>query len=166
MPEKSQLGKSEVSRKIVPSDGGATTPPRALIVDDSPFARKIIRHHLAKLGCIVAGEAENASQGLKMFRELKPNIVTLDVMMPEIDGFNSMAAFRQMRREAPETQIFIVTVIPFEKTREMFLDEGAIAYVVKPFNQYSFKAVQQKLVRLFPELARDGVVLSDSTESK
>lgn len=140
--------------------------PRALIIDDSPFARKIIRHHLVKLGCIVAGEAENASQGLKMLRELKPHIVTLDVMMPEIAGINSMAAFHQMRREAPETQIIIVSVVPFEKTRETFLAEGAIAYVVKPFNQYSFKAVQQKLVRLFPELAGDGAVLSDSTESK
>jgi two-component system, chemotaxis family, chemotaxis protein CheY len=166
MTGKPQVGQSESVRKIVSSGGGGTTAPRALIVDDSPFARKIIRHHLAKLGCIVAGEAENASQGLKMFRALKPNIVTLDVMMPEIDGFNSMAAFRQMRREAPETQIIIVSVVPFEKTRETFLDEGATAYVVKPFNQYSFKTVQQKLVRRFPELAGDGVVLSDSTESK
>ena len=93
-----------------------------------------------------------------MFRELKTDIVTLDVMMPEIDGFNSMAAFRQIRREAPETQIIVVSVVPFEKTRETFLDEGAIAYVVKPFNQYSFKAVQQKLVRLFPELSEDRVI--------
>jgi two-component system chemotaxis response regulator CheY len=139
---------------------------RALIIDDSPFARKIIRHHLTKLGCIVVGEAENAARGLKMFRELKADIVTLDVMMPEVDGFNSMAAFRQMRREAPATQIIIVSVIPFEKTRETFLDEGAIAYVVKPFNQYSFKAVQQKLVRLFPELVEDGVILPYSENSK
>jgi len=139
---------------------------RALIIDDSPFARKIIRHHLAKLGCIVAGEAENAAQGLKMFRELKADIVTLDVMMPEIDGFDSIAVFRQMRQEAPGAQIIIVSVVPFEKTRETFLDEGAIAYVVKPFNQYSFKAVQQKLVRLFPELAADGVILPESENSE
>jgi two-component system, chemotaxis family, chemotaxis protein CheY len=138
----------------------------ALIIDDSPFARKVIRHHLAKFGCVIAGEAENAAQGLKMFRTLKPEIITLDVMMPEIDGLDSMAAFRLMRHEAPDAQIIVVSVIPFEKTRETFLDEGAIAYVVKPFNQYSFKPVQQKLVRLFPELAGDGVVLSDSTESK
>src|SRR5260370_31846057 len=109
----------------------------AVISDDSPFARKIIRHPLAKLGCIVAGEAENAAQGLKMFRELKADIVTLDVMMPEIEGFNSMAAFRQITREAPETQIIVVPVVPFENPRETFLDEGSTAYVVQPFNQYS-----------------------------
>jgi two-component system chemotaxis response regulator CheY len=139
---------------------------RALIIDDSPFARKIIRHHLVKLGCIAVGEAENASQGLKMFRELKPDIVTLDVMMPEIGGLDSMAVFRLMRNEDPQAQIVIVSVIAFEKTRETFLNEGAIAYVVKPFNQYSFKSVQQKLVRRFPELAGDGVVLSDSPDSQ
>jgi two-component system, chemotaxis family, chemotaxis protein CheY len=139
---------------------------RALIIDDSPFARKVIRHHLAKLGCIVAGEAENAVQGLKMFRELKADIVTLDVMMPEIDGFDSVAVFRQIRREAPETQVIIVSVVPFEKTRQTFLDEGAIAYVVKPFNQYSFKNVQQKLVRRFPDLAADGVILPESENNK
>jgi two-component system chemotaxis response regulator CheY len=139
---------------------------RALIIDDSLFARKVIRHHLAKLGCIVAGEAENAVQGLKMFRELKADIVTLDVMMPEIDGFDSVAVFRQIRREAPETQVIIVSVVPFEKTRQTFLDEGAIAYVVKPFNQYSFKAVQQKLVRRFPDLAGDGVILPESENNK
>ncbi len=81
-------------------------------------------------------------------------------MMPEIDGFNSIAVFRQIRREAAETQIIIVSVVPFEKTRQTFLDEGAIAYVVKPFNQYSFKAVQQKLLRHFPELVGDGVIIA------
>ncbi len=135
---------------------------RALIIDDSPFARKISRHHLAKLGCVVAGEAENATQGLKMFRELKPDIVTLDVLMPEVEGLDSIAAFRLMRHEAPNAQIIVVSVIPFEKTRETFLNEGAIAYIVKPFTRYSFKPVQQKLVRLFSELAGDGAVLSDS----
>ncbi len=54
----------------------------ALVIDDSPFARKIIRHHLTKLGFHVVGEAETAAQGLRLFRELKPQLVTLDVIMP------------------------------------------------------------------------------------
>lgn len=126
---------------------------RALIIDDSPFARKIIRHHLVKFGCKVVGEAETAAQGLKLFRELKPDLVTLDVMMPELEGIESLAAFRLMRREAPERQIVVVSVLPFEKTQETFLREGALAYVVKPFNQFSFEPVRQKLVRIFPAAA-------------
>jgi two-component system, chemotaxis family, chemotaxis protein CheY len=122
----------------------------ALIIDDSPFARKIIRHHLVKLGFHVVGEADNAAQGLRLFRELKPRLVTLDVMMPEREGTTSLAAFRTIRSEAPETAVVVVSVVPFEKTRDTFLNEGAKAYVIKPFNQFSFEPVRQKLQRIFP----------------
>jgi two-component system chemotaxis response regulator CheY len=122
----------------------------ALIVDDSPFARKIIRHHLTKLGFHVEGEAETAAQGLRLFRDLKPKLVTLDVMMPEREGIDSLAAFRTMKKEAPETAIVVVSAVPFEKTRDTFLNEGATAYVIKPFNQFSFEPVRQKLHRAFP----------------
>jgi two-component system, chemotaxis family, chemotaxis protein CheY len=128
-------------------------PINALIVDDSPFARKIIRHHLIKLGCKIVGEAENASQGLKLFEQTKPDIVTLDVMMPEVEGIDTLALFRAMKRDAPDCAVLVVSVIPFEKTRDTFIKEGAMAYIVKPFNQFSFEPVRVKLSRLFPELA-------------
>jgi two-component system chemotaxis response regulator CheY len=122
-----------------------------LIIDDSPFARKIIRHHLVKLGFKVVGEAETASQGLKLFRELRPGLVTLDVMMPEREGVTSLSVFRAMRKEAPESAVVVVSAVPFEKTRETFLHEGALAYLIKPFGQFSFEPVRQKLLRMFPE---------------
>ena len=123
----------------------------ALIIDDSPFARKIIRHHLTKLGFHVVGEAETAAQGLHLFRELKPRLVMLDVMMPEREGIDSLAAFRAIRKEAPDTaMVVVVSAVPFEKTRDTFLNEGAMAYVIKPFNQFSFEPVRQKLQRAFP----------------
>ena len=123
----------------------------ALIIDDSPFARKILRHHLTKLGFKVVGEAETAAQGLKLFRDLKPKLVTLDVMMPERDGIDSLAALRTMRKEAPDIAVVVVvSAVPFEKTRDTFLKEGAMAYVMKPFNQFSFEPVRQKLHRAFP----------------
>jgi two-component system, chemotaxis family, chemotaxis protein CheY len=126
-------------------------PVPALIIDDSPFARKIIRHHLVKLGFKVVGEAETASQGLKLFRELRPGLVTLDVMMPEREGVTSLSVFRAMRKEAPESAVVVVSAVPFEKTRETFLHEGALAYLIKPFGQFSFEPVRQKLLRMFPE---------------
>ena len=121
----------------------------ALIIDDSPFARKIIRHHLVKLGFHVVGEAETAAEGLRLFRELKPRLVTLDVMMPEREGLSSLIAFRTIRSEAAETAVVVVSAVPFEKTRDTFLNEGATAYVIKPFNQFSFEPVRQKLQRIF-----------------
>jgi two-component system chemotaxis response regulator CheY len=133
-------------------------PVRVLIVDDSPFARKIIRHHLSKCGCQIAGEAENAAQALKLFSELRPDLVTLDVMMPECDGVDSLRAFRMMRNEVPNIQIVVVSAVPFEKTRTTFLEEGALAYIVKPFNQFSLEPVRRKLVRVFPELSDQAFV--------
>jgi two-component system chemotaxis response regulator CheY len=126
---------------------------RVLIVDDSPFARKIIRHHLQKCGCQIVGEAENAAQALTLFRDLKPDLVTLDVMMPERDGVDSLRAFRLMRNECPDAKIIVVSAVPFEKTRSTFLEEGALAYIVKPFNQFSLDPVLRKLIRIFPALS-------------
>jgi two-component system, chemotaxis family, chemotaxis protein CheY len=78
----------------------------ALIVDDSPFARRIIRHQLTKFGCKVLGEAESAAQAVRLFAELKPDLVTLDVMMPEIDGYDSIRAFREMKKASPAVADF------------------------------------------------------------
>jgi two-component system response regulator DctR len=132
---------------------GAGVAVTALIIDDSPFARKVIRHHLVKLGFKVVGEAENAAQGLQLFRKLAPGLVTLDVLMPERNAISSLDAFRAMRAEAPDTAILVVSAVPFEKTRDTFLQEGALGYVVKPFSQFSFEPVRQKLMRIFPQSA-------------
>lgn len=52
-------------------------PVAALIVDDSNLASEIIRYHLIRIGCTVVGEARNAAEGLKFFRKLRPNLITL-----------------------------------------------------------------------------------------
>jgi len=131
----------------------------ALIIDDSPIARTIIRHHLTKLGCVVVGEAENAAQAVRMFRETRPAVITLDLMMPEVDGVDAVSAFRTMKKEAPDSIIIVATVLPFQKTRDSFFQEGAFDYIVKPFNRFSFERVRQRLIRVFPQLAehRSGV---------
>lgn len=77
----------------------------ALIIDDSPVARRIIRHHLEQIGCKVVGEAEDAAVGLKVFRERTPTVVTLDLMMPAVDSIDAMAAFRLMRKDNPSAAI-------------------------------------------------------------
>jgi CheY-like chemotaxis protein len=121
-------------------------------VDDSPFARKVIRHHLEGYGCRVVGEAENGMQAIRLCHELQPDLVTLDVMMPAIEGIDSLQAFRMIRRENSHIAVLIVSSVPFEKTRDTFMEEGALGYVVKPFNKYSLDQVRLRLTRAFPEL--------------
>jgi two-component system chemotaxis response regulator CheY len=125
---------------------------RALVVDDSPLARTIIRHHLVNFGCEIVGEAENPAQALSLCSELKPDLITFDIMMPTIDGIDSLGAFRKIRSELPNAVLIVVSSLPFEGTRESFLREGALAYIVKPFNKLSFEPVKRKLLRVFPEL--------------
>ncbi len=125
-----------------------------LIIDDSPMARKIIRHHLEQMGCIVVGEANNGAEGLKLFRELKPQLVTLDLIMPTVEEVDSQMAFRTMRKEEPSAAILVVSAIPFDNIRDNMLQEGALGYIIKPFNKFSFEQVRPRLLRAFPELAR------------
>jgi two-component system, chemotaxis family, chemotaxis protein CheY len=121
-----------------------------LIVDDSPVARRIIHHHLEQIGCKVVGEAGNAALGVRFFRELKPDIVTLDLIMPAVEGIDAIAAFRIMKKENPKAEIMVVSAVAFEQTRRTM--SGAMAYIIKPFNKFSFEQARTRLVRAFPEL--------------
>ena len=83
----------------------------------------------------MVGEADNGAQAVRMFKELEPDLVTLDVMMPAVEGVDSLKAFRAIREENPNASILIVSAIPFEKTRDTFMEEGALGYVIKPFTR-------------------------------
>jgi len=125
---------------------------RALIVDDSHFIRDLIRRHLERIGCQVVAEAENASQAVSLFRSLKPNLVTLDLVMDEAGGMDSLAAFRAIRADAPDVPIIVMTAVPFGESRETFLSAGATDYIIKPFNNATFEQIRRKLAGKFPEL--------------
>jgi CheY-like chemotaxis protein len=125
---------------------------RALIVDDSPVVRVVIRYHPAIYGVRGIDEAENAFQALGLFRENTPNLAILDLMMPESKGMDSRELFDTIKRESPNTAILIVSAIPYEKARETFVSDGALD-IVKPFNQISFDRARRKLGRIFPEFS-------------
>ena len=126
---------------------------RTLIIDDSPMARRMIRHYLTKIGCRVVGEAENAAQGLRLLRTLQPDLITMDVMMPEAEGVDSHKALQEMRCAKPDLNAIIVSAVPYEKVRDGFLREGALAYVVKPFTASSFEPARQRLMRVLRQSA-------------
>lgn len=128
----------------------AVTPIRTLVADDSVFIRDLIRRHLERIGCQVVAEAENASQALRLFRSLRPDLVTLDIVMAEADGIDTLAAFRAIRKEAPRVPIVIVTAVPFDESRDSFMRDGALDYLVKPFNNAAFERIRRKLTVIIP----------------
>lgn len=104
-----------------------------LIVDDAVFMRKILSDTLAKDGHKIVGEAENAKEGLELYKKLKPDIVTLDIIMPEIDGIDSMKAIRQICAIDKDARIIMVSAMGQQELVVEAIQAGAKDFIVKPF---------------------------------
>lgn len=125
---------------------------RVLMIDDSIILRDVLRHHLECLGCPVIAEAENTLQALNLFRTVQPELVTLDVAVPQTGGIGALALFRIMRNEHPGIPILVISALTFPEVRKAFLKEGALDYLVKPFTPQTFEAVRKRVIEQFPEL--------------
>jgi len=108
-------------------------PLRALLVDDEPIARRVLREELEDLHAAeVAGEAENGTQALDQIERLNPDIVFLDLQMPEMNGF-------EVIRNLPPNPPTIVIVTAFDQHAIQAFDAGAIDYLLKPVSQGRLK---------------------------
>jgi NarL family two-component system response regulator LiaR len=79
---------------------------RAVIADDDPFARRVIKDVLQKAGVVVIAEARNGRQAVELTLFYRPDVVVMDVVMPELDG---IIATRQIRKEIPEQLVIVLT---------------------------------------------------------
>ena len=122
-------------------------PVRALIVDDQAVIRSNLRLRFSRLGCQVA-EAENALRGLEVFLKFHPQLVTLDIIMPEVDGFTAMDLLRRIRKATNETDVIVIS--SKNDNREEYLNEGAIEFISKPFE--NFEGLMRKLQPLIQVL--------------
>lgn len=128
---------------------------RTLIVEDSIPTRRMLRARMETLGCIIVGEAENPTQGLKLFRELDPQVVTLDLIMPQVDDFNTEQLFKAIREEKPDTSVIVISSSSKAMTAAAYISQGAVAYLEKPF--VNFDQLREKLDALYPNMtARRG----------
>ncbi|MGH7839088.1 MAG: response regulator, partial [Candidatus Binataceae bacterium] len=114
-------------------------------------------HHLECLGCAVVAEAENTLQALDLFRTVTPDLVTLDVAVPQIGGLGALALFRIMRSENPDAAVLVISGLAFPEVKKSFLREGALDYLAKPFTAQSFESVRNRLLETFPALREPAV---------
>lgn len=126
---------------------------RALIVDDEPLARRGIRQLLEREPDVtVVGEARNGREALRALRTLDPELVFLDVQMPEVDGFGVLRAV------GPERMPPVIFVTAYDAFAVRAFDAHAIDYLVKPLREARFaEAVQRVRERL---RSADAVTLS------
>lgn len=104
---------------------------RALIVDDDSMSRMILRAVLLDNEYEIVGEATNGKKGIELALVLKPDVVWLDNVMPEMSGLDVL---REIRAKLPQTLILMVTGSADRETVQAALQGGADGFVVKPFN--------------------------------
>lgn len=105
---------------------------KVLIVDDAAFMRASIRIMLERNGFEVVGEAENGLQGIERYKELKPDVVTMDITMPEMDGIEALKGIRQ---NDPAAKIIMVSAMGQEPMVVDAVMNGAKSFIVKPFKE-------------------------------
>ncbi len=105
---------------------------KVLIIDDALFMRTSLKMMLEKNGFQVVGEAENGVVGIKKFQELKPDIVTMDITMPEMDG---LQALQEIKKIDPEANIVVVSAMGQQACVVDAITHGAKTFIVKPFQE-------------------------------
>ncbi len=118
-----------------------------LIVDDSRFMRKMLSDILTGAGHEVVGEAENAKEAIELFKRLKPDLVTLDIIMPEVEGVNAISALKDMINGDPQAKVVMVSAMGQEQVVEECMRAGAEDFIVKPFQPYNVAAAVKKALK-------------------
>jgi two-component system chemotaxis response regulator CheY len=108
------------------------TKKRILIVDDSFYMRTMLKNMLTDAGYEVVGEAPNGQTALQMAKETNPDLVTLDVILPDNTGLDVLKGIKQ---DNPDMKVVIVSAVGQEVIVNEAIENGALAYIVKPFSE-------------------------------
>ena len=105
---------------------------KVLIVDDAAFMRLTIRQMIEPEGRTVVGEAGNGVDAISQFKKLKPDIVLLDITMPDMDGIE---ALKQIREADPTAKVIICSAVGQQIMIAKAIEAGAQNFIVKPFQK-------------------------------
>jgi two-component system chemotaxis response regulator CheY len=103
---------------------------RVLVVDDAIFMRSMIRDIFARSPFVIAGEAENGLEAIELYKELRPDITTMDIVMPEVDG---ITALKEIMRFDPQAKVIMCSALGQESLIAESIEAGAKDFIVKPF---------------------------------
>ena len=116
---------------------------RILIVDDAAFMRMMIKDILTKNGYEVVGEAADGMQAVEKYNELRPDLVTMDITMPEMDG---IAALKEIKAIDPNAVVIMCSAMGQQAMVIDAIQAGAKDFIVKPFQaDRVIEAIQKAL---------------------
>lgn len=127
-----------------------------LVVDDASFMRSLIRDIFARGPFVVAGEADNGVEAIRLYQELRPDLTTMDIVMPQMDG---ITALREIIRLDPAAKVVMCSALGQEALIAEAIEAGASDFIVKPFHPARVLKVAQSVLGLndqFLPLARPG----------
>ena len=101
-----------------------------LIVDDAAFMRMMIKDVLSKNGFMICGEAENGAKAIEKFKELNPDLVIMDITMPEVDGIQAVKEIKKMDASA---KVIMCSAMGQQAMVIEAIQAGAKDFIVKPF---------------------------------
>jgi len=114
-----------------------------LVCDDAIFMRTMISDILTQAGYEVVGEAESGTQAVEKYRALKPDLVTMDIVMPDMSGIE---AVREICREDPDARILMCSAMGQQALVVEAIQAGAKDFVVKPFQPSRVLEAVQRLL--------------------
>jgi two-component system, chemotaxis family, chemotaxis protein CheY len=125
---------------------------RVLVVDDAMIMRKLIRDVAVEAGWEVAGEAANGAEAVALYEKLRPDLVTMDLVMPVMGGNE---ALRRIRAADPDARVLVVTALDQKQTLTESIRDGAIDFIVKPFDRERILGFLKKVRATLPTHSAD-----------
>lgn len=116
---------------------------RILIVDDALFMRRMLKDILSGAGYEVVGEAEDGEDGYYKYKEVLPDLVTMDITMPNTNGIDGA---KRIISEFPEANILMCSAMGQQNMVVDSVVSGAKGFIVKPFNRENVIAAVQKII--------------------
>lgn len=116
-----------------------------LIVDDSLFLRHALKNIFETHGFSVVGMAEDGEEAVKLYQSLKPDLVTMDMTMPRLDGISALKAIRAMD---PLAKVMMISAMGQELRVVESIQSGACGFVIKPFKEEQLLATVEKILHL------------------
>jgi two-component system chemotaxis response regulator CheY len=116
---------------------------KILIIDDSVTIRQAIEKNLSNFPLEVVGMAGDGKTALELFRNTQPDVVTLDITMPELDG---ITVLEEMMKIKKDVKVMVITALKDKATGLKAIQIGAKSYLVKPFTSEKLKAAFSRMM--------------------
>lgn len=119
---------------------------KVLIVDDTAFMRVLLKQIVETNGYEVIGEAVNGQEAVEKYQSLKPDLVTMDITMPIMDGLEALETIMKLD---PQAKVIMCTAIDEEERMIKAIGLGALEYFIKPFDEKQISMMMKMIFELY-----------------